>query len=85
MFITAYLMVSFDFITSVSGAIIFLVGMFIECLVSIYKGDSLLRKELTSSRFSPISKSRYLKVLFSVDVLFSPANDSYSSYLYFIG
>ena len=46
MFATAYLFVHFDYITSVSGAIIFLVGMLIECAVSVYKGDSLLRKKL---------------------------------------
>ena len=46
MFITAYLFVHFDYITSVSGAIIFLVGMLVECLVSVYKGNLFLRKEL---------------------------------------
>lgn len=46
MFLTAYLFVVFDLISSASGAIIFLIGMLIECLVSVYKGDSLLRKGL---------------------------------------
>jgi progressive ankylosis protein len=46
MFIAAYLFVHFDYITSVSGAIIFLVGMLVECLVSVYKGNLFLRKEL---------------------------------------
>lgn len=57
MFITAYLMVSYDFITSVSGAIIFLVGMLIECLVSIYKGDSLLRNGLHPVDSPPLVKA----------------------------
>ncbi|AOV08602.1 hypothetical protein [Sporosarcina ureilytica] len=46
MFLAAYLFIHFDFITSVTGAIIFLVGMLIECLVSVYKGNNILNKEL---------------------------------------
>ncbi len=57
MFITAYLFVHFDYITSVSGAIIFLVGMLVECLVSIYKGNLFLRKELNVDRSLPINTS----------------------------
>ncbi|MEK5038204.1 multi antimicrobial extrusion protein MatE [Sporosarcina sp. FSL K6-3457] len=57
MFITAYLMVNFNFITSVSGAIIFLVGMLIECLVSVYKGDSLLRNGLHPVDSPPLVKT----------------------------
>ncbi|WP_203247600.1 hypothetical protein [Sporosarcina beigongshangi] len=64
MFITAYLMVSYDFITSASGAIIFLVGMFIECLVSIYKGDSLLRNGLDPVDSPPLVKADISKFYF---------------------
>jgi progressive ankylosis protein len=64
MFITAYLMVKYDFITSVSGAIIFLVGMFIECLVSVYKGDSLLRKGLKPVDSPPLIKADISKFYF---------------------
>lgn len=64
MFITAYLMVSYDFITSASGAIIFLVGMLIECLVSIYKGDSLLRNGLDPVDSPPLVKADISKFYF---------------------
>src|SRR5690625_1530688 len=46
MFSISYLFVALDYITSVSGALIFLTGMFIECAVSVYKGNSLLRNEI---------------------------------------
>lgn len=42
MFIVSYLLVVYDYITSASGGFIFLTGMIIECLVSVYKGHSLL-------------------------------------------
>lgn len=46
MFLASYLFIRFDFITSLTGAIIFLIGMLIECLVSVYKGNDILNKEL---------------------------------------
>lgn len=45
MFTISYLLVYFDYITSVSGAIIFLVGMMVEAIVSIYKGHALMKRE----------------------------------------
>lgn len=64
MFMTAYLMVRYDFITSASGAIIFLVGMLIECIVSIYKGDSLLRNGLHPVDSPPLVRSDISKFYF---------------------
>ncbi|WP_128524473.1 multi antimicrobial extrusion protein MatE [Halobacillus litoralis] len=43
MFLVAYLFVYFDYITSLSGAILFLVGMFIECAISVWKGHGILK------------------------------------------
>ncbi len=45
MFIVSYLFVLFDYITSVSGGIIFLVGMMVEALISVYKGHYLIKRE----------------------------------------
>ncbi|MCF6408435.1 multi antimicrobial extrusion protein MatE [Pseudalkalibacillus salsuginis] len=44
MLITAYLFVVFDYVTSVSGAIIFLTGMLIECIISVWKGHEILKQ-----------------------------------------
>lgn len=53
MFVVAYFMVSFNYITSVSGAYIFLTGMIIECVVSVYKGHALLKNNFKEEdRFS---------------------------------
>lgn len=43
MLVTSYLFVVLGFITSMSGAIIFLIGMIVECSVSVFKGNSLLK------------------------------------------
>lgn len=56
MFTAAYLFVTFEYITSVNGALIFLIGMLIECAISFYKGNSLLKNE-----FKEKSKYRLLK------------------------
>jgi len=42
MFLISFLFITFDYVTSVSGALIFLFGMIIECVVSVYKGNNLL-------------------------------------------
>lgn len=42
MFLAAYLFVAFDFINSMTGAMIFLVGMIIECVISVWKGHGIL-------------------------------------------
>ncbi|SFJ50364.1 hypothetical protein SAMN04487936_102437 [Halobacillus dabanensis] len=43
MFLVAYGFVYFDYITSLSGAILFLGGMLIECVISVWKGQGILR------------------------------------------
>ncbi len=55
MFLLSFLFVTFDFITSVSGAYIFLLGMLIECVVSIYKANSLLKKEFNEAQSHQLS------------------------------
>jgi hypothetical protein len=57
MFIVAYFFVTFDYITSVSGAIIFLVGMLVECLISVYKGHFILKDKAKSSEYKTNEKS----------------------------
>lgn len=42
MFLVSYLFVFFGHITSVSGGIIFLIGMIVEALISFYKGHNLI-------------------------------------------
>lgn len=54
MFLLAFLFILFDYITSVSGALIFLLGMLIECIVSVYKGNSLLKTELNEAAKYPL-------------------------------
>ncbi|SDO32756.1 hypothetical protein [Halobacillus aidingensis] len=60
MFLVAYSFVYFDYITSLSGAILFLVGMFIECIISVWKGHGILkfsyRKKGTDLRNGEIAK-----------------------------
>lgn len=46
MFIISGLLIALDYVTSVSGALIFLTGMLIECGISVYKGLSLLKHEI---------------------------------------
>src|SRR5690625_4303295 len=46
MFLVSYLFVFFGHITSVSGGIIFLIGMIVEALISFYKGHNLIPKEM---------------------------------------
>lgn len=47
MFFTAYLIVVFDVITSAAGAFIFVIGMAIEALISMYKGKDILKNTLS--------------------------------------
>src|SRR5699024_10287649 len=44
MLFVAFLFVTFQAVTAMSGAILFLIGMFIECIISLWKGHSLLKK-----------------------------------------
>lgn len=43
MFLAAYLFVAFDHVTSMAGAMIFLIGMMVECAISVWKGNGLLK------------------------------------------
>src|SRR5690625_638969 len=45
MFAISYLFIHFGYITSVSGGIIFLIGMIVEALISVYKGRDLIKRE----------------------------------------
>src|SRR5690625_2596042 len=45
MFTVSYFFILFGYITSVSGGIIFLVGMIVEALISVYKGHDLIKRE----------------------------------------
>ncbi|WP_161993047.1 multi antimicrobial extrusion protein MatE [Sediminibacillus terrae] len=44
MFVIAYLFVAFDYVKSVTGSIIFLAGMIMECGISVWKGRQILGK-----------------------------------------
>lgn len=57
MFSLSSLFIYFNYITSVSGALIFLVGMFTECVISVYKGHGLLKNKLKKE-----AKFKLLKV-----------------------
>ncbi|WP_204524674.1 multi antimicrobial extrusion protein MatE [Litchfieldia alkalitelluris] len=61
MFAIAYLFVAMDYVTSAVGSIIFLAGMMIECIVSVWKGHFLVKdytkeKETSSLRKKDIAK-----------------------------
>ncbi|WP_431800482.1 multi antimicrobial extrusion protein MatE [Halobacillus andaensis] len=67
MFAAAYLFVYFDYITSAAGSILFLLGMLIECVISVWKGHRILnasyQKQVTKLRKREIS-SFYLPLAF---------------------
>ncbi|QTM99152.1 multi antimicrobial extrusion protein MatE [Sediminibacillus dalangtanensis] len=42
MFVIAYLFVAFDYVKSVTGSVIFLTGMIMECGISVWKGKRIL-------------------------------------------
>lgn len=63
MFLVSYLFVIFDYITSVSGGIIFLVGMMVEALVSVYKGHNLMQ---TQSK--KVDKENHVNHLLKADI-----------------
>ncbi|MEI3605223.1 multi antimicrobial extrusion protein MatE [Pseudogracilibacillus sp. SE30717A] len=56
MFLLAFLFVVFDYITSVSGAYIFLLGMIIECVVSVFKANSLLKTDFANENTDQLSQ-----------------------------
>lgn len=45
MFAVAYLFITTDRVTSMVGALIFLVGMFIEMIISVWRGQRILRRQ----------------------------------------
>ncbi|UOQ43981.1 multi antimicrobial extrusion protein MatE [Halobacillus salinarum] len=68
MFLAAYLFVTFQYITSATGAILFLTGMFVECLMSIWKGHALLKPASSSNKHHALKKREifnfYLPLVF---------------------
>jgi progressive ankylosis protein len=57
MFLIAYILVTLDYVTSVGGAIIFLAGMIIECVVSVWKGHFIMKDyPNTVESSSPLKK-----------------------------
>lgn len=70
MFLVSYLFVFFNSITSVSGAFIFLVGMLVECIISIYKGSRLLKRPLKNVTKSPLLKADISKFYFPLMIYF---------------
>lgn len=46
MFLAAYIFVQIGWITGATGSLIFLIGMFIEAVFSVYKAETILRKKL---------------------------------------
>ncbi|MDC3416075.1 multi antimicrobial extrusion protein MatE [Aquibacillus salsiterrae] len=44
MFMVAFVLVTFDFITSIGGAFILLSGMMVECIISVWKGKKLMKR-----------------------------------------
>lgn len=62
MFITSFTIVTLGVVSSMAGAMIFLVGMFIECVVSVWKGHRLLKYERRhKDKDSHLSKTSILK------------------------
>ncbi|WP_035711630.1 hypothetical protein [Salibacterium aidingense] len=49
MFLVSYWFIATDHITSMAGAAIFLTGMFIECVISVWKGHAILKNTEDSS------------------------------------
>ncbi|GGC84039.1 hypothetical protein GCM10007216_13340 [Thalassobacillus devorans] len=42
MFLVAFLFVAFDYVTAITGSVLFLTGMLIECLISVWKGQRII-------------------------------------------
>ncbi|WP_173917219.1 multi antimicrobial extrusion protein MatE [Halobacillus sp. Marseille-Q1614] len=64
MFIAAYLFVVFDYVTSATGAILFLTGMLIECLISIWKGQKILNTSYQQQKTTNLRKKEISKFYF---------------------
>lgn len=70
MFIVSYFFVLFDYITSVGGGIIFLVGMLVEALISVYKGHDLLKREPKEKHTNRLLKADISKFYFPLAFYF---------------
>ncbi|MEY9867981.1 multi antimicrobial extrusion protein MatE [Peribacillus sp. RS7] len=57
MFVISFLLVKVDYVTSVAGAVIFLAGMIIECLISVWKGHFLIKEYPSTTESSNLRKS----------------------------
>lgn len=57
MFVISFLLVKVDYVTSVAGAVIFLAGMIIECLISVWKGHLLIKEYPSTTESSNLRKS----------------------------
>ncbi|TDL34254.1 multi antimicrobial extrusion protein MatE [Jeotgalibacillus sp. S-D1] len=63
MFLASYLFVIFGYVTSMTGAMIFLIGMMIECVISVWKGHSLLKEHYQEDQ-SDLKKTEILNFYF---------------------
>ncbi|PAV31114.1 hypothetical protein CIL05_00190 [Virgibacillus profundi] len=70
MFIISYLLVTFDLITSAAGGAIFLVGMIVECLVSVYKGRLLIKDSKVETGHGQLKKADISRFYFPLVAYF---------------
>jgi progressive ankylosis protein len=61
MFVIAYLLVKTDYVTSMGGAFIFLVGMIIECIISVWKGHFIVKDYPDAKDSTKLRKSEIFK------------------------
>lgn len=57
MFVISFLFIMADYVTSVGGAVIFLAGMILECLISVWKGHFLIKEYPCTTKSSNLRKS----------------------------
>ncbi|TDL92834.1 multi antimicrobial extrusion protein MatE [Vibrio vulnificus] len=57
MFVISFLLIMADYVTSVGGAVIFLAGMIIECLISVWRGHFLIKEYPSTTKSSNLRKS----------------------------
>lgn len=72
MFLLSYLFIRLNFITSVAGSLIFLLGMMVECGISVFKGNSLLKNNFTEEpeKGKPVLKADISKFYFPLMLYF---------------
>ncbi|MBD8071146.1 multi antimicrobial extrusion protein MatE [Bacillus sp. PS06] len=61
MFACAYLFVALDYVTSTVGSIIFLAGMMIECVISVWKGHFLVKDYPKNDKSTTLRKKDIAK------------------------